>query len=125
MDNKLSDAEFEIMKVLWKYDTFISSDQIMKSLEDKKQWKPQTILTLLSRLIKKKFVELNKKNNRNYYKPIVLEKTYLEFETNNFFNKFHDSSLIGLVNSLYISNQIEDSQIKQLKKLLNEYESDK
>lgn len=125
MDNKLSDAEFEIMKVLWKYDTFISSDQIMKSLEDKKQWKPQTILTLLSRLIKKKFVELNKKNNRNYYKPIVLEKTYLEFETNNFFNKFHDSSLIGLVNSLYISNQIEDSEIKQLKKLLNEYESDK
>lgn len=125
MDNKLSDAEFEIMKVLWKYDTFISSDQIMKSLEDKKQWKPQTILTLLSRLIKKKFVELNKKNNRNYYKPIVLEKTYLEFETINFFNKFHDSSLIGLVNSLYISNQIEDSEIKQLKKLLNEYESDK
>lgn len=125
MDNKLSDAEFEIMKVLWKYDTFISSDQIMKSLEDKKQWKPQTILTLLSRLIKKKFVELNKKSNRNYYKPIVLEKTYLEFETINFFNKFHDSSLIGLVNSLYISNQIEDSEIKQLKKLLNEYESDK
>lgn len=125
MDNKLSDAEFEIMKVLWKYDTFISSDQIMKSLEDKKQWKPQTILTLLSRLIKKEFVELNKKNNRNYYKPIVLEKTYLEFETNNFFNKFHDSSLIGLVNSLYKSNQIEDSEIKQLKKLLNEYESDK
>lgn len=119
--NRLSDAEFEVMKVLWTLKPPLSSSQIISALNDSKDWKPQTILTLLTRLINKSYVTSKKIDNKNFYTPLVNEEDYLEFETSKFINKFHDNSLVGFVNTLYKGNDISKEELDQLKDWLDNF----
>ena len=48
---QISDAEFEVMNVIWKYAP-ISTNDIVERLSKNKVWKPKTIQTMLFRLEK-------------------------------------------------------------------------
>ena len=47
---KISDAEMEIMKIIWNYENPLTSKQIISFIPNN-TWKTTTVLTLLSRLI--------------------------------------------------------------------------
>lgn len=49
---KISDAEWEIMRVVWSKKQ-ASSQEIVSVLATKMDWKPATIKTLIGRLVKK------------------------------------------------------------------------
>lgn len=49
---QISDAEFEVMDIIWKYAP-ISTNEITDRLAKTKNWSPKTIYTMLSRLEKK------------------------------------------------------------------------
>lgn len=49
---KISESEWEIMKLIWKTNP-LTSEQIINSLSDKMNWSTQTIKTFITRLIKK------------------------------------------------------------------------
>ena len=50
---KISEAELEIMKVLWS-NSPQTANEIIEELEDAMDWKPKTIRTLINRLVQKK-----------------------------------------------------------------------
>ena len=56
MIKRLPDSEFEVMKVIWSNEPPITTLQIMEKLDSGKDWKPQTVLTMLVRLIEKGFL---------------------------------------------------------------------
>ena len=49
---QISEAEFEIMKVVWKYAP-ISTNEITEKLLQTTNWSPKTIQTLIKRLVTK------------------------------------------------------------------------
>ena len=49
---QISDAEFEVMNVIWKYAP-INTNDIVDRLSKESDWSPRTIQTMLSRLEKK------------------------------------------------------------------------
>ncbi|VHF24886.1 CopAB ATPase metal-fist type repressor [Streptococcus pyogenes] len=51
---RISNAEWEVMRVVWTYGTVKSSD-IITILRKKYQWSDSTIKTLIGRLVKKIF----------------------------------------------------------------------
>ena len=57
---QISDAEFEVMDIIWKYAP-ISTNEITDRLAQKKEWSPKTIYTMLSRLEKKAQFAMKKK----------------------------------------------------------------
>lgn len=52
---KISEAELEIMKVLWS-NSPQTANEIIEELEDAMDWKPKTIRTLINRLVQKEAV---------------------------------------------------------------------
>ena len=52
MQPKISDAEWEIMKLLWASHPQ-TANELVEALEDTKHWKPKTIKTLINRLLTK------------------------------------------------------------------------
>jgi BlaI family penicillinase repressor len=50
---QISEAEWEVMKILW-VKSPISSSEVVEMLEGKSSWKAKTIKTLISRLVQKK-----------------------------------------------------------------------
>lgn len=49
---KISEAEWEVMKLMWKTSP-LTSEKIISTLSDKMNWSTQTIKTFITRLIKK------------------------------------------------------------------------
>jgi BlaI family penicillinase repressor len=117
---KLPDAEFEIMKVVWANDPPITTSIIMEQLGKEKEWKAQTIITLLLRLTKRGFIRTEKNGKERTFFPIVSKEEYLEFESGDFMERFHANSFISLVATLYNDKKIKDSDLDELVKWLEE-----
>jgi len=111
---KLPQAEFEVMKVIWKNEPPITTNMLMEQLGKEKEWKAQTLISLLSRLVERGFLRTEKIGKERTYFPLVTKEEYLKFETSSFIERFHENSFISLVNTLYDGNKLEDKDIEEL-----------
>lgn len=115
---RLPDAEFELMKIVWRRQPPIYTSQIIGDLGADNQWKPQTVLTLLSRLVERGFLTSEKLGKERTYATLISEDVYLQAETANFMNKHYKNSVTAFVNTLYAGQQLSELDIEDLKKLL-------
>ena len=58
---QISEAEFEVMKIVWKYAP-ISTNEITEKLTQISSWSPKTIQTLINRLVSKKALTYEKQS---------------------------------------------------------------
>lgn len=78
MQQQISDSELELMKIIWGNGKTAMYAYIMSELDKSgNEWKKNTVLTLLSRLIEKGFLTISKIGRRNEYTALVDEKDYL------------------------------------------------
>ncbi len=112
----ITEAELNIMKVLWKSKTPLSSYDISYRLNNK-NWKYTTVSTLLSRLTEKHAIAYEKKGKTYFYTPLIEENNYKILQTKNLVTKMYDGSVKKLVASLYENNQISEQDIKEIKEL--------
>jgi predicted transcriptional regulator len=117
---KLPDAEFEIMKVVWANEPPITTGIIMRQLGDEREWKAQTIISLMLRLVERGFLRTEKNGKERTYFALIDRDDYLKFETGNFMKQFHGNSFINLVNTLYNDNALTDEDIDELLKWAKE-----
>jgi predicted transcriptional regulator len=117
---KIPEAELEIMKTIWNNGKSMSSKDIIGIMEEKKQWKKTTTLTLLRRLTDKKIISAEKGKMITYYTALVNEKDYLELETHTFFEKIHGNSLKSFITTLHDNNDITDDDLDELEKWIRD-----
>lgn len=117
---KLPDAEFEIMKVVWSHDEPVTTGLIMERLGKAKEWKAQTIITLMMRLVDRGFLRTEKKGKERTYFPLIHKKDYLKFETGDFMDRFHSNSITSLVATLYNGKKLSAEDLDELEKWLKE-----
>lgn len=58
---KISEAEYEIMKIIWDVDGEVTTADIIEKLGEDNTWKHTTILTLAKRLVEKNVLKVRKK----------------------------------------------------------------
>lgn len=80
---QISEAEFEVMKVIWKYAP-ISTNEVTEKLTQTTDWSPKTIQTMLKRLVTKKALTYEKQSRVFVYTPLVPETEYIRQESNSF-----------------------------------------
>ena len=68
---RLPDAEFEIMKVVWANQPPITTAMVMEQLGKEKEWKAQTILTLMLRLVERGFLRTEKNGKERTYFSLI------------------------------------------------------
>lgn len=61
------------MKIIWDSTEDLALQEVMNGVnhENGKEWKPQTVSTFLSRLVKKGFLSMYRKGRYCYYQPLV------------------------------------------------------
>lgn len=80
---KISDAELEVMQVIW-IEKVVSSNDVIFALKHKK-WKDNTIKTLIKRLKNKGAIEIIGKISKNYiYKSVIKEEDYQKEQLQHF-----------------------------------------
>lgn len=117
-ENRLPDAELEVMQALWQMEDYpVTSAQLMEKLAGR-HWRLPTLLKLLSRLEERGFVAAQKEGRTNYYRPLVGEREYLAAESGRFFQKLHGGSLPSLVAALMESRAITSDDVAELEAIL-------
>lgn len=120
MIQQMSDAELDIMKVVWAnreqptYFSYITEQLAVKG----KAWQKNTLITLLNRLVNKGFLNAKKIGRRNEYTPLVSEMEYQTAQTVNFLDKIYEGNVNGLVSNLISGVLLSDNEYEELKKLL-------
>lgn len=120
MIQQISDAELEIMKIVWAnpveptYFAYIMDELAAKG----KVWQKNTLITLLGRLIHKGFLKAKKTGRRNEYTPLVSESEYQTAQTKNFLDKIYEGRAKGLISNLIQSDLLEAEEYEDLKRLL-------
>ena len=118
---EITDAELEIMKVLWENGE-LTLNEIVELLSKEEEKNKSTIKTLLYRLIDKGSVKsITKGKRENTYKATIKKKEYLERENETFLKKLYN----GSTNKLLL-NFVEEEKItkKDLEDLLTLIESE-
>lgn len=110
------------MLVLWKYEPPMSRMEIEQVVNEKKALAPTTILSLLTRLEKKGYVEVTKRGKMNLYTPLVSKEEYQQSESKSVLEKLYGNSLKKFVASLYQGKKMNEDDIKELHDFLNELE---
>jgi len=117
---KLPDAEFDIMKVVWANEPPITSNIIMQQLGNAREWKAQSAISFMLRLVERGFLRTEKNGKERTYFPLVNKEDYLKFETDNFVKQFHDNSFLNLVTTMYGDKDMSDDDIDELLKWAKE-----
>lgn len=97
---RLPDAEFEVMQAVWACGS-VSVPTLVLSEKLNRDWKAQTILTLLARLETKGFVSSKKVGKERIWTANISEDEYLSFEAKNIVERMYHGSVSGLVNAFY------------------------
>ena len=120
MPQQLSDAELEIMKIVWGNQAEVTLfPYIMDGLASKgKPCQKNTLIVLLSRLMNKGFLSAKKIGRRNEYTALVSETEYQTAQTKNFLDKIYEGSVKGLVSNLIMGDLLADEEYEELKRLL-------
>ena len=75
-----SECEVVVMKCIWETDHDMALPEIMNMVNNRyhKEWKPQTVSTFLTRLVKKDFLNMYRQGRSFLYHPLVEEQVYGE-----------------------------------------------
>ena len=114
----ISEAEYQVMKLIWDKAP-VSTKEVTEILTVESSWKPKTIQTLLSRLVKKGAIGYKKEGRVFVYTPLIKEEDYVEQESSSFLNKFYDGALNSMVVNFLEQDKLTENDINELKKILD------
>lgn len=116
---RISDAEWEVMKVLWSHSPLTASD-VVKALEGSKEWNPKTVRTLIKRLVEKEAIACNP-DGRNYlYEPLVREEECVRSETTSLLKRIYGGAMKPMLVNFLKDEQLTKEDIADLKAILEQ-----
>ncbi|TCZ81101.1 BlaI/MecI/CopY family transcriptional regulator [Paenibacillus albiflavus] len=121
---RVSEAEWEVMKVVWASAPLAASDIILK-LTKTFSWSPKTIRTLISRLIQKGVLGYSEKGKYYEYFPIVDEEECMKQERQNFLKRIYGGALKPMLVQFLQDDNLTSSDIEDLRRLLEQKEKNK
>lgn len=115
---QISEAEFEVMRIIWNYAP-INTNEIIEKLAPVTDWNPKTIQTLIKRLVTKKAVTYEKQGRVFVYTPLVKKDEYIRQESDSFLKRYHDGTIVSMLSAYLEHHWLSESEIDDLRMLLS------
>jgi BlaI family penicillinase repressor len=116
---KISEAEWEVMKIIWSKNP-CSANEIIKALEHSTEWKPKTVKSLISRLLKKNAISFNEEGRTYYYYPLVNERECVKEESKSFIQRVYNGMAKNMMLSFIEDNKLTEEELEELKRILDD-----
>ncbi len=113
----LTNAEEQIMKLLWKLEKAFIRD-ILNELPEPKP-APTTVITLLKRMIDKGFVSYRQCGNSREYYPLVKKTEYFSDHFNGLIRDFFNNSTAQFASFFTNETNMSHDELKELRDMVN------
>ena len=115
---QISEAEYEVMKIVWKYAP-INTNEITEKLLATSSWSAKTIQTLIKRLVNKGVLTYEKNSRVFVYTPVVKESEYISQESNSLLNRYYDGDITAMLSAYIQNDKLSKTEIETLRALLS------
>ena len=122
-DGQLTPTQYEIMQVIWAAGREGASvGEVWKTIAEHRSVSRTTILNLIDRLEKRKWLKRQERPGRNRYLAAVTQPAASRGLAENFIKDFFSGSTSNLVMSLMGSKRLDADEIERLRQLLDSAE---
>ncbi len=120
---KISESEWLVMRVLWSNGS-LTANEVVKELTGKTKWKPKTIKTLITRLMKKGAVKFEKEGRKYRYYPAVSEAECVRMERRSFVRRVYGGTTRPMLAAFLEDAKLSAEDISELRKILEQKEGE-
>ena len=120
---KISESEWLVMRVLWSNGS-LTANEVVKALSGKTKWKPKTIKTLITRLMKKGAVKFEKEGRKYRYYPAVSEAECVRMERRSFVRRVYGGTTKPMLAAFLEDAKLSAEDISELRKILEQKEGE-
>jgi predicted transcriptional regulator len=118
----VSDTELTVLKVLWRSGSGTVRDIQARLRRSRRQWAYNTVLTLLTRLREKGYVESDPRGAAHVFRSVVTRDELLKQDLASLADRICDGTASPLVHALVRDRRFTAEDIAQLRQLLDELE---
>lgn len=121
MQEELTGCELLVMKVIWGSEEVLSIQDITSQINRiyHKEWKTQTVSTFLSRIVKKGYLDMQRKGRVFYYYPQITEDEYGKREIKKCVDFWSDGKIDSLVASFAEVRKLSEEEKQHIRRLLD------
>ena len=116
-DIQITDAELEIMKVLWGAPDGLSTGEIRGRLD--KDWERTTVGTLLSRLTEKGAVSAEKGIRSYCYRSVLRKEEYGLAKTRSILDSLYNGSIRNMMAALCDAGGLTTDDLRELQEIVD------
>jgi BlaI family penicillinase repressor len=116
---RIADSEWRVMQVLWEHGPQ-TANGVVSTLSGEVKWKPRTIKTLISRLVKKGAVKITEEGYRYRYSAAVDESACVRSETRSFVRRVYQDAMKPALAAFIEDADLSDKEIDDIQKILNQ-----
>ena len=117
--SSISDAELEVMEQLWEENP-LTAQEIIQRLDGH----PSTVKTLINRLLKKEALDFREQGRKYHYFPLIEKTQFYQQKTDSFLKRFFGGEVTPLVSFFSQHNKLSESDLEELKQLIEKMEAD-
>ena len=115
---RISETEWEVMKVVWSHGS-CSAGQIIAALQKVDvSWHPRTAKAFLNRLVKKKILGFSKEGRAYVYRPMVRQEDCVEAASESFLERVLGRTPPATVLQLVKTADLSTEDIEELRGIL-------
>ena len=111
---RLPDSELEIMLIIWDLNKPVTRFEIEEQLDSERKLSPTTVLSFLSRLQEKGFLEVQKAGKNNVYIPLIEKEQYMLTDRRNILKRLYQNSAKNFLAALYDGDSLSEEEMKEL-----------
>jgi BlaI family transcriptional regulator, penicillinase repressor len=120
----VTDAEWEVMNVLWDESPRTAND-VIETLSERMKWHATTVKTLLSRLVKKGVVKYRSEGNRYLYSAAIPRQRYVREESASFIDRVFGGETTPALMHFVRNTRLSQDEIDELRRILDEKQEEK
>jgi len=119
---RISETEWEIMKVIWDQAPCSASHIIAALNRSGAEWHPKTVKAFLNRLVTKKALGYEMDGRAYLYHPLVRQSECAEAASESFLERVFGGSLKPMLAHFVERKRLSREEIRELKKLLDNHD---
>lgn len=121
---KISNSELQVMSILWD-ESPLTVGQVIERAQDDTDWHPNTIKTILSRLVDKDAVSKLKDGKRFFYAPLLARSGVMTSQSEQLLHKFFNGKMAPLVAHFANQKKLTKNDIEEIEAILNSIKKSK
>ena len=119
----MSDAEREVLKVLWEHGPLAVRDVLARLTEQGKEWSRSTVITLLQRLEKKNYVESDKSQFAFVFRAVVSREDQMHARMTDLAGELCDGDALPLVLAFAERHRFSAEELARFRKMIEALEA--